>query len=168
MNRICMESIDLVTYDDELYKSFKDKLVLENTNLKFISQVGERLENSKFQNDGLFQTAYVVLMGEEAVGYVYFSAVRNDEVFLELEVDSEHRGKGYGKLILNEVSDYLFNNCNIKSIMLDIDPSNEKSIRTAESCGFYPDEDDFESRRFTGKIVFIKDSNCYVSKRRIG
>lgn len=89
-----------------------------------------------------------------------------DEVFLEYAVLKEFRGMGYASSIVSETADYLFENHNIRSIRLEIDPSNRNSILVTKSCGFILDEEEFESRNFIGKMQFIKESNCYVSKRK--
>lgn len=78
----------------------------------------------------------------------------------------EYRGKKYEKLILSEVSNYLFENYNIKTISLDIEPSNIASIRTALSCGYIPDEDEYLSRNMNGKILYHLDNYNYINKRR--
>ena len=91
-----------------------------------------------------------------------------DEVFLEYAVLKEERGKGYGSDIVRETTDYLFQNHNIRSIRLDIDPSNKNSINAAEAAGYSVDEEEFASRNFTGRMQFVKDSEYYVSKRRSG
>ena len=90
----------------------------------------------------------------------------NDEVFLEYAVLKEYRGMGYASDLVREVSSYLFENYNIKSIRLDIDPSNKNSILVANSCGFNLDEEDYESKNYVGKMQFVKDSDCYISKRK--
>lgn len=72
----------------------------------------------------------------------------------------------YGSKIINELSDYLFDNYNIRCVKLDIDPSNINSIKTAESFGFLLDEDEYERRNYTGRMVFYKESDCYINKRR--
>lgn len=70
---------------------------------------------------------------------------------------------GYGKLVLALVTDYLFLNFNIKDIALDIDVSNEASMRTASSCGYCEDEY-YEN----GKIIYKKFNLNYINKRKRG
>ena len=63
-------------------------------------------------------------------------------------------------------SEYLFEKHNVSSIRLDTDPSNEGSMMVANACGYMLDEEEYESRNYIGKMQFVRDSTCYVSKRR--
>lgn len=164
-NKIQLASLTLIRYNDS-YKDIKEELVSGYSKSEFINEIGKRLEGSR-NSRFLFQSAFLVVDKHTPIGYVYFSGVSNDEVFLECSILSNYRGKGYSKRVLNEVSEYLFNNHNIMSVKLDISPNNELSIKSAMSCGFYPDEEDYEKRNYGGKIVFVKDSDCYEMKRRI-
>ena len=100
------------------------------------------------------------------IGYLYISSLIRDEVFLEYAVLKEYRGKGYGSTIIRETSDYLFENHNIRSIRLDIDPSNKNSINAAEACGYTVDEEEFASRNYTGRMQFVKDNEYYMSMHK--
>lgn len=97
---------------------------------------------------------------------MFISNKSRDEVFLEYAVLKKYRGNGYGSDILRETTAYLFQSHNIKAIRLDINPSNKKSINTAEACGYTLDEEEFASRNYTGRMQFIQDSAYYVSKRK--
>lgn len=163
MNAVKLDTLSLCRYEPR-YTDFKNSFKNDSKS-RFINSVTERLESSMYGEGFTFQSAYVVLDENIPIGYVYLSSVHDDEVFLEVSVLKEYRGKKLGKRITNEICDYLFTNHNIKSVKLDIDPSNKASLMTAESCGFEFDEEDFESRNFIGKMVFYKESDCYVSKR---
>ena len=162
---INLETLTLIRYSKTDYQNVKEELENGPSSSKYIHEIGERLEQSK-DNNTIFQSAFIVLDGGTPVGYVYISSMINDEVYLEYAILKEFRQMGYASDLVNELSDYLFENHNIRSIKLDIDPSNKNSTLVAESCGFYLDEEDFESRNFQGKMKFIKDSHCYISKRR--
>ena len=58
------------------------------------------------------------------------------------------------------------NNCNVKSIVLDIDPSNIPSIMTAISAFYIEDEDEYLERNMNGKILYRIDNANYVNKRK--
>lgn len=163
MNVVKLDTLSLCRYEPR-YTDFKNSFKNDSKS-RFINSVTERLESSMYGEGFTFQSAYVVLDENIPVGYVYLSSVHDDEVFLEVSVLKEYRGKKLGKRITNEICDYLFTNHNIKSVKLDIDPSNKASLMNAESCGLEFDEDDFESRNFIGEMVFYKESDCYVSKR---
>lgn len=73
---------------------------------------------------------------------------------------------GYGRTLLNEISNYLFEQYNIRCVKGDVDPSNKNSQQMLEACGYLFDEEEYERRNFIGNMVFFKESDCYVSKRR--
>lgn len=162
---IQLETFTLKRYNEIEHKSLKDELETGPSSSKFIHQIEERLEQSK-NSEKIYQSAYVVEKQETQIGYVFISSMHADEVFLEYSVLKEFRGMGYARQLVTELTDYLFENHNIKSIRLDIDPSNTKSISVANACGFYVDEEDFESRNYIGKMQFVKENEFYISKRR--
>ena len=163
-----LKSLLLTRYDSDKHKALKDELESGQSQSEFINQIGVRLEASKDNDKSIYQSAFVVEDLGTPVGYLYISSMIHDEVFLEYAVLKEERGKGYGSDIVKETTDYLFENHNIRSVRLDIDPSNKNSINAAEAAGYSVDEDEFASRNFTGRMQFVKDSECYVSKRRAG
>ena len=162
---IKLETLNLCRYDENKHSSLKRSFENESKS-NFIHNVSDRLSNFSNCKDFSFQSAYVVLENNVPIGYVFISNMFNDEVFLELSVLKEFRGMGKAKKIINEVCDYLFVNHNIRVVKLDIDPSNKNSILAAQACDFLFDEEEYESRGFTGKMVFYKESLCYESKRR--
>lgn len=161
-----LETLILTRYNKEKHSFLKRELEHGNSSSEYIHQISERLELSKDNDKTIYQSAFVVEDENIPVGYLFISSMFRDEVFLEYSVLKDFRKMGYGSSIVNEISDYLFKNHNIKSIRLDIDPSNKKNILLAESCGFTLDEEEYESRNYTGKMQFIKESELYVSKRR--
>lgn len=160
---IVLSTLSLVRYDNE-YSDLKEEFENGSSKSPYIDSIGVRLANSSSRKD-VFQSAFVVLDDGVAVGYVFISSMIKDEVFLEYAVLREFRGMGIATRIVDEVSEYLFSSLNIKTVKLDIAPSNEASIRTARKCGFFEDEDDFEERNFSGKIKFVKESYCYLCRR---
>lgn len=162
---IKLETLSLKRYNELKHRLLKEEFKSGESSSQYIHQVDERLEFSKDNTKTLYQSAFVVEDSEIPIGYVFISNMKFDEVFLEYAVLKDYRKMGYGSKIVNEVSDYLFQNHNIKSIRLDIDPSNQNSILVAGSCGFMLDEDEYESRNFIGKMQFIKESELYISKR---
>ena len=161
-----LETLKLIRYSEDEHIFLKEEFENGESSSRYIHQIGDRLELSKDNDKTVFQSAFVILDGDTPVGYLFISSMINDEVFLEYAILKEFRRMGYASDVVREVSDYLFQNCNIRSIKLDIDPSNKNSILVANSCGFTPDEEEFESRNFIGKMKFIKESDCYISKRR--
>jgi len=160
-----LDTLKLTKYNKEKHKEILDELENGISSSKFIHQIRERLENSN-NNNSLFQSAFIILDNNTPIGYIYISSMIRDEVFLEYSILKEFRRMGYATSVVSELSDYLFKNHNIKSIRLDIDPSNKSSILVANASGYTLDEEEFESRNYIGKMQFIKESYCYVSKRR--
>ena len=163
---IKLETLDLTRYDAEKHRFLKEDLENGESASRFIHQMAQRLDNSIYAGENIFQSAFVVLDREIPIGYVYISSNKNDEVFLEYSLLKSFRGMGYGKRLLNEVSNYLFENHNIRCIKGDVDPSNKNSQMMLESCGYEFAEEDYEERNFMGNMVFFKESECYVSKRK--
>lgn len=163
---IQLETLSLTRYNELKHSFLKEEFKNGSSSSKYIDQISERLELSKDNDRYIYQSAFVVEDKGVPVGYLFISNMIRDEVFLEYAVLKNFRRMGYGSSIVNETTDYLFKNHNIKSIRLDIDPSNKNSVFVADSCGFTLDEEEYESRNFIGKMQFIKESNYYVSKRR--
>ena len=130
----------------------------------FISMIDSRLELNGKSKTFPFDTAFVVSFpSDELIGYLFISGIRGDEVYLEYSLLEEKRGHGYGSLLLGLITEYLFANYNIKDIALDIDVSNEASMKTAIGCGYY--EEDF----INDKRMIYKNYNLgYVNKRKNG
>lgn len=162
---IKLETLNLTRYNEK-YEKLRNELENGSSSSKFIHQIAQRLDTSIYSKENVFQSAFVVLDDEVPIGYLYISSNKNDEVFLEYSLLKDFRGKGYGKRLLNEISDYLFINHNIRSIRADVDPSNKNSMMLLESCGYLFDEEEYENRNFIGRMQFYKESDCYVSKRR--
>ena len=160
-----LQTLNLNRYDEK-YNQVKEELENGVSSSKYIHQIKERLETSKDNNKTIFNSAFIILDEDIPVGYLFISSNINDEVFLECSILKKFRGMGYGSRVTNEISNYLFQEQNIRSIKLDIDPSNKKSIMAANSCGFFLDEDDYESRNYIGKMNFVKESDCYINKRK--
>ena len=159
-----LENLYLDTYSEK-YKNLLESFNNESKS-DFIYNIADRLISSSNKDKFTFDVGYVVLNESlEGVGYVFISGIRNDNLYIEYSITKENRGYGYGKKLLNEVTNYLFENYNIKDARLDIDSSNQKSIKTAEACGYFLDEDDFERKGYQGKMIFIKDNPYYISKR---
>lgn len=161
-----LQTLSLTRYDEQRHSSLKEELENGESSSNYIHQIGERLEQSRDNDKSIYQSAFVVLDEDTPVGYLYISSLINDEVFLEYAVLKDFRGQGYASDMVSETTEYLFKKHNIKSIRLDIDPSNKNSMLVANACGFLLDDEDYESRNLTGKMQFIKESDCYESKRR--
>ena len=83
---------------------------------------------------------FLVKSDDDYLGYMYISNDHNNERVLSMIVQEKLRGKGYGKLLLTSVSDYLLKNGIASSIRLYIKNGNIQSTRVALACGFTKDE----------------------------
>lgn len=166
MIKIDLETLSLCRYDEFLFSKVKEEFINGISASNFIHSIKERLEISNSNPLFTFQSAYIVVRENSPIGYVYVSGINNDEVYLEYSVLNKFRSQGNGTLIINEVCNYLYENYNIKSVKLDISPNNKMSIQLAEKCGFIFDEEDYENRNYCGNMTFIKDSCCYIPKKR--
>lgn len=163
---IKLETLFLTRYNEEKHKKLKEELENGESSSRFIHQISQRLEGSKNNFNNIFQSAFVIEHNDIPIGYLYISSNKKDEVFLECSFLKQFRSKGYGIMLLNQISDYLFEKHNIKCIKGDVDPSNKKSMAMFEACGYLFDEEEYESRNFIGNMQFFKESDCYVSRRR--
>lgn len=155
-----LDTIELVQYNESLNSYVKQLLIDDNS--KYVKQVEERL-NKKISNTVL-GNGFLVKLQDKIIGYVYFSPISNYRLYLEYSVLKSERKKGYGKLILNEVTNYVIQNYNIKQIMLDIDRSNLASMNTAISCGYNYDDDTIG---MNDRIEFILDNPYFINKKNI-
>ena len=163
-----LNNLSLYLYDNYNFKhnELVKELEVGDSSSSYIHDIRTRLNDGKNKKDIPFGVGFIVGLKDEFIGYVFISKRIKDEIFLEYSLINEFRGKGYGKLVLSEVSDYLFTNYNIKSITLDIEPSNIPSIMTAVSVGFDVLEDDYLERNMNGKILYRMDNYKYENKRK--
>ena len=152
---IKLENIELCVYDynNQEHNEVLDKFDNESKS-NYIHEIKERIKNTINKKSIPFDSGFFIILNNEIVGYMFISKKINDEVFLESSLLKEHRGKRYAKIILNDVSNYLMDEHNIKSIVLDIDPSNISSIRTAVSAGYEIDEEEYIKRGMNGTILY--------------
>ncbi len=83
---------------------------------------------------------FLVKSDDDYLGYMYISNDHNNERVLSMIVNKKLRGKGYGKVILTGVSDYLLKSGIASSVRLYIKNENIQSTRMALACGFSKDE----------------------------
>lgn len=164
---INLNNIKLSSYDDN--NSKHKNLLIEfegESKSKYIQDIGIRLISSNDKKSDIFDKGFIVSMNDKLFGYVFISKKIKDDIFLEYSIIKDCRGKGLGKVLLEEVSDYLMSNYNIKSITLDIDPSNVASVMTALSCGYMEDDEEYLKRNMSGKILYRIDNFNYINKRK--
>ncbi len=78
---------------------------------------------------------YVLRDGETLLGYIGSNNICNEVYITNVAVDSNCRGKGYGKTLVN----HLIKQCELERaffITLEVRKSNENAIKLYEKCGF--------------------------------
>ena len=165
--KVELNSVDLYSYDanNDNHKILLGKFIGESKS-KYIQDIDIRLISSNDKKSDIFDKGFIASNNNECFGYVFISKIIKDEIFLEISILKEYRGKGFGKILLEEVSEYIMSNYNIRAITLDIDPSNVSSVMTALSCGYLEDEDEYLKRNMNGKILYRMDNYNYINKRK--
>lgn len=90
--------------------------------------------------------AFLASLNDELFGYIHIGEFNPLEksVYLKAAIHKDKRGNGYGKLLLEEISNYIFLNFQeVECIKLKIANDNKASIYTANSCGYVWLTDDF-------------------------
>lgn len=126
---IKLETLSLTRYDEQQHKTLKEDFEKGSSTSEYIHQIGNRLENSSDNHKMLYQSAFVVSSEKEPIGYLFISSMIHDEVFLEYAILNNYRNRGYTKRLVNETSDYLFENCNIKSVRLTSILATKKALQ---------------------------------------
>lgn len=165
---INLETIALLENNtkNESFKTVTQKLI-EQSQGSYIHQLEERLRDSRKGDGLLFSNAYLALFQGTIFGYLYVSSMRKNSVYLEYMVLEQFRGQHLGSKLLDETTNFLFENFdNLKEIHLDISRDNQKSINTAESCGYYFDSDTYDFNQRPDRLDYVKDNPYYKDMRR--
>ena len=117
----CLENLEHIKFRNELKE---DDLIYEFVSTSIESDI--ELENS-----------YIIRTKDELVGYIYLKLISEEDNIVELRysVHPKYRGLGYGKRILEECRQFLFN-VDMNCVELHIRKDNENSIRCAESAEY--------------------------------
>lgn len=118
------------------------------TDLEFIKKLcKDETIKSRFQgilagllnNNEFFDHGFLVSHDNELIGYIHIGAIDKQEhsIYLRAAVDKNKRGFGYGKTILQEITEYIFKNYpQVESIRLKIANDNKASLMTSNACGY--------------------------------
>lgn len=91
------------------------------------------------KNYEFFNHGFIVKENDKYIGYIGISNFNIEEssVYLRAAILKEKRGLGYGKILLSEITDYIFRNYSqIKSIRFKIAKENTTSLYMANSCDY--------------------------------
>ena len=134
IGNLTLKKVDL---DNKSHLEWLQKLLLENNEFSgFIKPI--LTSGHVRQGEGINSFHYVVSLEDINVGYVYISSLDSfQRVSLNYVIESSFRGNQYGKLLLTEISEFLFQRDNrINEIELYIENSNRHSKRVALDVGF--------------------------------
>lgn len=100
-------------------------------------------------NNELFGHSFLVSHSGTLIGYLNIGHYNKEEkcVYLRTAIDKNQRGQGYGKLLLSEITEYIFQNYSeVLNIRLKIAKDNIPSLMTANACGYTWLRDDFYNK----------------------
>ena len=156
-----LESIELINYNEK-YKNILEQINKDNLH-HYVKQIDERLLLNGESVDFKLDCGYLVKYMDKVIGYVYLSNISNYRMYIEYLILFSERNKGYGHMVLKEITDFILSNYNIKRICLDIDKSNLASMNTALSCGYMYEDDDLIDN--SSSIEFSLDNAYFISKK---
>lgn len=132
---LCELQNHIVKIDIEKFNVIKDDFrekYFEFTMEQVVKQQGKIL---LLKDNGLILVLAVGLVNNDDTDDYDFKCPKRGRVS-ELVVSGGVRGKGYGKILLNAVEEYLYNQ-NCKNILIDVFAYNEKTIRFYENNGYH-------------------------------
>lgn len=143
---IKLENLELLTFDKNNKKHliFLKKLINDQAVKDRLHGLGGNILHNR--NNLVLGNSFFVQKDNELIGYINIGEFNDNEkaIYLKAAITFEYRGKGYGKLMLHEVSDYIFKNyLEVENIIVKIANDNKASIQTANSCNFKWLRDDF-------------------------
>lgn len=156
-----LNTLELVSYKKGEHDSIVNQIILDDKN-NYVKQILERI-NKDNGHEFEFDKGYLVKLQEKIIGYLYFSPISNYRLYIEYSILKQERKKGYGTLLLEEATNYILDNYNIKQIMLDIDKSNLASMKTALACGYNYDDNTIG---MNDRIEFVLDNPYFINKRK--
>ena len=113
----------------------RDKEILEEA----CPSIYERIIESSDIDELVSGPAYIVYddQKDKSIGFIQINSyLFEDEVVLNYGLLKRYRFHGYGEKILEEVSEYLFDNGDIKKITLNIYKDNFPSVMCAKKAGY--------------------------------
>ncbi|MEG1648008.1 MAG: GNAT family N-acetyltransferase [Bacilli bacterium] len=139
MNKIKLNTLTLSDFDKTNIEhiSFFKKLAHDKSIESRFQGLGVGLLHT--YDKTFFDRGFFVEVNDELIGYINIGNFNELEkcVYLREAIDSDKRGKSYGKLLLKEISEYIFSNyMQVEKIILKIAFDNISSLNTANACGY--------------------------------
>lgn len=125
-----LEKIDI--NNKEHIKTIKG--LRDRTAKKMCYDIGGDIQKIKSGRDE--GNRFLVKSDSDFIGYMYISNNHSDVRVLSMIIQKKLRGRGYGKIILTGVSDYLLKSGMASSIRMYIKDENIPSAKMALGCGF--------------------------------
>lgn len=146
LENIPLQTLELVTFDknNPEHLVFLKDLIHDKSILKWFQNLTAGLLHP--QNHVFFNRSFLVAKEGTLVGFVNIGAYNEQEksVYLRAAISQKERKKGYGKALLSEITDYIFNNyLEVESVRLKINSKNIASLNNARSCHYKWLIDDF-------------------------
>ncbi len=146
MEYLKLETLSLHTVDkkDKVALEFIKKLCHDKTISDRFTGLTEGLLTNPEKK--FFGYSFLVTYNDKYIGYIRIGNIYEDEksVYLRAAIDQDARGNNFGATLLNEITEYIFNNYHeVESIRLKIAPDNIPSLKTAEAGGYKWLIDDF-------------------------
>lgn len=148
MEKVTLENLDLVAFDkdNENHISFLKSLIKDKTLLARFQGITGNLLHS--HSNEFFNRSFFVSL-KDSLKLIGFISIGNYDihekcVYLKAAIDINERGKGYGKELLSEVTNFIFNNYNqVETIRVKIANDNKASLGIASACGYKWYRDDY-------------------------
>lgn len=106
----------------------------DNQARKMMYDVKQLLNNAKKDRES--GNSYLLKSSEKYIGCIWISNLHDDQRGISMMIEKSMRNQGFGRIILNSVSEYLFRENLAASLVVNIKDKNKNSIHMANSCGF--------------------------------
>ena len=130
--------------DNNEEKDFLKKICFDETIKKRFQGITIGLLNNPRKE--FFNHGFLVTHNDTFIGYIGIGAYDdiNHSVYLRAAIDKDKRGHSYGKTLLSEITEYIFQMYpQVENICLKIANDNKASLMTANACGYQWLRDDF-------------------------
>ena len=134
-----LATIDLHTITKDSLKEiafYRELLKDETINYRVHGLGGILMKSDKIPFLG---RGFITSLNDELFGYIHIGKFNSEEkaIYLKAAIHKDKRGLGYGKLLLEEITDFIFLNYQeVECIKLKIASDNKASISTAIACGY--------------------------------
>lgn len=110
------------------------------------------IESLKSRDDKLY---FLVKKEDEFIGVIYFTELFHKKS-VHMGLYSNPDMKGNGKILLNKIIDYSFNDLKVKKILLEVFEENEKAYNLYKKFNFRDISDKFVNNK---KVIYMELKN---------